>query len=163
VSEEEKMLSTLRDVPNERRYDEVLDTLEKGSFWPRDWAARQYAGLIITAMCYAVVEDEHVARRYAVMRVLETFLEHRLDLAPTTPEDLMDPRSRVAHLAIPSYKEQCEPWLDILEYMQLRNWSRKGIHEDLDREGELRRAIETEFSHEVLEEVEASAAEWWIR
>ena len=157
------MVSTLRDTDNRHQYSAVLDTLERGSFWPRDWAARQYVGMVITAMCHAVIDDEHEARRFAVLRVLETFLEHRHDLLPATGQDCMNPRNRVATLAIPDCEEQCGPWLDILEYMQLRNWSRKGLHQDEAREQELRNAIEVQFSREILVEVEEGAEGWWMR
>ena len=154
---------TLRDTRTMREYAAVLETLEKGSFWSREWAAKQYLGLVITAMCQSVTDDEHVARRYAVLRVLEVFLEHRHDLLPAAEQDRMDPRERVATLAIPNCEEQCKPWLDVLEYMQLMNWTRKGVYEDEARAIQLRQAIEEQFSREVLAEVDDGTESWWIK
>ena len=157
------MKVTLRDPQTTRAYASVLETLDKGSFWTKEWAARQYLGLVITAMCHSVVDDEHDARRYAVLRVLEVFLEHRHDLAPASIQDRQEPRRRVATLAIPNCEEQCKPWLDILEYMQLMNWTRKGVYEDAERAEELRHEIEEQFSREVLAEAEAGTDAWWIQ
>ena len=157
------MVATLKDDRTMREYAGVLETLEKGSFWPTDWAAHQYLGLVITGMCLSVVDDEHAARRFAVLRVLEAFLEHRHDLLPAMGPDLDQPRRRVATLAIPNCEEQCKPWLDVLEYMQLMNWTRKGTYRDDARAEELRHAIAEQFSPAVLAEVDAGPMGWWIR
>ena len=154
---------TLRNTRTVEEYAAVLETLDKGSFWSKEWAARQYLGLVITAMCHSVIDDEHGARRYAVLRVLEVFLEHRYDLLPATDQDRMDPRERIATLAIPNCEEQCKPWLDVLEYMQLLNWTRKGVYEDAQRAAELRHSIEEQFSREVLAEVDNGTESWWVR
>lgn len=156
-------MTTLKDSRTVREYSSVLETLEKGSFWSREWAARQYLGVVITGMCLSVVDDEHDARRYAVARVLEVFLEHRHNLTPAVGSDLERPRHRVATIAIPNCEEQCEPWLDVLEYMQLENWSRKGIHSDVERANELRQKIGDKFSSEVLAEIDANTQGWWLR
>ncbi|MCK4513780.1 MAG: hypothetical protein KAU31_00910 [Spirochaetaceae bacterium] len=154
---------TLKDNRTRSEYASVLEALDKGSFWSKEWAERQYLGLVITAMCYSVIDDEHEARRYAMMRVLEVFLEHRHDLLPATDFDRLQPRSRIATLAIPNCEEQCKPWLDVLEYMQLMNWTRKGVCEDASRVEELRHAIEDQFSHQILAEIEIGPESWWIR
>ena len=160
---EEQVMNTLRDTQNVREYTSVLETLDRGSFWSKEWASRQYLGLVITAMCRSVVDDEHEARRFAVMRVLEVFLEHLHNLQPAGGPDYMSPRQRVAALAIPNYEEQCKPWLDVLEYMQLQNWTRKGIHSDPERVAVLRTAVEEQFSPAILAEVDAGAQTWWVR
>jgi hypothetical protein len=114
-------------------------------------------------MCYAVGATAQDAQRYATLRVLETYIEHLFDLFPATPEDIRDPRGRVRKLAIPGNEGACEPWIDILEYIQLRNWRRKGIgasfHEP--RMQDLRRHIAMSFSPELVQEVEESTHEWW--
>jgi hypothetical protein len=156
------MISTLKDTRTQHDYDSVLETLDKGAFWSRDWASRQYLGLVITAMCHSVVDDEHEARRFAVLRVLEVFLEHQHDLLPATDMDRLHPRNRIATLAIPNCEIECKPWLDVLEYMQLMNWTRKGVYEDSTRAEELRHAIEEEFSPAVLAEADADAQTWWV-
>lgn len=154
---------TLKDSRTTREYACVLETLDRGSFWSREWAAHQYLGLVVTAMCYSVIDDEHEARRYAVMRVLEVFLEHRHNLLPVSEHDRRQPRQRIAGLAIPNCEEQCKPWLDVLEYMQLMNWTRKGVYEDATRAEELRHAIEEQFSHELLAEVDVGPESWWVQ
>ena len=156
-------MQTLKDDRTTGEYAAVLDTLDKGAFWPKEWAARQYLGLVITAMCHSVIDDEHQARRYAVLRVLEVFLEHRHDLLPTSERDRVQPRQRIATLAIPDCEEQCKPWLDILEYMQLMNWTRKGVYQDAARAAELRHAIEGQFSPEILAEIDIGPLSWWLR
>ena len=153
---------TLKDNRTRQEYACVLEILDKGSFWSKEWAARQYLGLVITAMCHSVIDDEHEARRYAVMRVLEVFLEHRHDLLPVSERDRRQPRQRIAGFAIPNCEEQCKPWLDILEYMQLMNWTRKGVYQDAARAGELRHAIEEQFSRELLAEVDVGPESWWL-
>ena len=47
--------------------------------------------------------------------------------------------------------------------MQLMNWTRKGIYEDVARAEELRHLIEEQFSADVLAEVDAGTHAWWIR
>ena len=121
VSEEDPTTVTLKDPRTAREYASVLETLDKATFWSKEWAARQYVGLVITAMCQSVVDDEHEARRYAMMRVLEVFVEHVHNLQPASIHDRLEPRRRVTALAVPNHEEQCKPWLDILEYMQLKN------------------------------------------
>lgn len=157
------MISTLKDRTTKEQYAGVLGTLEKGAFWSRDWANRQYVGMVLTAMCHAVMNDEHEARRFAVLRVMEVFLEHRHDLLPATEFDRLRPRNRIATLAVPDHEAECKPWLDVLEYMQLRNWTREGVFEDRPRSDELRVAIADQFSTEVLVEIDESADDWWIR
>jgi hypothetical protein len=157
------MILTLKDNTTHDQYGSVLDTLEKGSFWSRDWATRQYVGLVITAMCHSVVDDEHEARRYAVLRVMEVLLEHQHDLLPATDFDRSQPRNRIATLAIPNCEAECKPWLDILEYMQLMNWSREGVFEDASRAEELRNAIGDQFSPDILAEIEAGPLSWWVQ
>jgi len=154
---------TLRDSRTTDEYAAVLETLDKGSFWSREWADRQYLGLVVTAMCHSVIDDEYVARRFAVLRVLEVFMEHRHDLLPATEFDHLDPRERVATLAIPHHEGECERWLNVLEYMQLMNWTRKGLYEDAARADELRHAIEEDFSREVLAEIDAGTQTWWVQ
>ena len=166
------MTHTLEGRNTRDQYAKVLDTLDKTAYWPREWAERQYIGLVVTAMCHSVIDDPHEARRYAVLRVLEVFLEHLHDLAPATDFDRSHPRNRIAPLAIPSCEEQCRPWLDVLEYMQLLNWTRKGVLDDATRVSELRQAIEEQFSSEILAEIHARASladvngvpqAWWIQ
>lgn len=152
----------MMDTETKREYLNVLETLDRGSFWPKEWAAEQELGLLITAMCFSVVNDKHDARRFAVLRVLELLLEDRHDLLPATVQDYAHPRNRIAPFAIPGYDEQCEPWLDVLEYQQLRNWRRKGVHEDPKREEQLRRSIEERFSGEFVAEIEEGVRTWWI-
>ena len=79
-------------VRTAREYASVLEILDKATFWPKEWAARQYLGLVITAMCQSVVDDEHEARRYAMMRVLGVFVEHVHNLQPASIHDRLELR-----------------------------------------------------------------------
>jgi hypothetical protein len=144
-----------------QRYREVLDVLDRANAWPRPWAEHQYVGLVISAMCNAVVKDANEARRYAVLRVMETFMEHRHDLLPATHSDFIEPRSRVAKLALAEYERECEPWIDILEYMQLQNWQRKGTSVDRSRIACLREQISDNFSPALADEIDEGTESWW--
>lgn len=144
------------------QYTAVLDVLDKAHLWDRQWAQRQHVGLVVTAMCYAVVEDENEARRFAVLRVLEVLLEHQADLLPATEADFVRPRSRVAALAVAERAHECAPWIDVLEYLQLRNWTRKGVYSDPNREGFLREQIEGSFGEKAFELIQANREAWWL-
>lgn len=140
---------------------ETLDRLEPMGMWDRTWAEHQYVGFVLTAMCLSVVDDLADARQYAVLRLLETLLEDRFNLLPATERDFHDPRRRVMKLVIHENREACEPWIDILEYLQLRNWRRKGVYEDTARIEELRGQIAERFSPELLIEIDKEGDEWW--
>ena len=142
-------------------HESVLATLDKAAAWPRSWAEHQYVGLVLSAMCAAVLNDPREARQYGVLRVMEAFMEHRHDLLPASLEDFQNPRSRVARLAIAEYKDACEPWIDILEYIQLRNWRRKTIYDDPARIADLREQISRSFSEELVAEIEEGTEDWW--
>jgi hypothetical protein len=108
------------------------------------------------------MENENEARRLAVLRVLEVLLEHKADLLPATEADYLRPRSRVAALAVAGCAHACEPWIDVLEYLQLRNWTRKGVYSDPDREDFLQEQIASSFGPETPELLKADRAAWWV-
>jgi hypothetical protein len=143
-------------------YEAVLDSLDAGAFWARKWAARQYVGLVLTAMCIDLSPDVETARRCAVMRVMQVFLEQLHNLAPVSEDDIANPRRRVEMLAVPGQEAASERWIDVLELLQLRNWLRKKRIAETIRIEELRGRVTESFSAELLEEVEESTEEWWI-
>lgn len=155
-------MKSLNVSPIVKEYGAVLDVLSAGSFWSRAWALRQYVGLVITAMCVSTVGDTTMARRYAVLRVMEIFLEHRCDFFPRTEGDRDAPRNRVALLSIPGLEAECEKWVDILEYMQIRNWIREGIPDETGRTDTLRSRIITHFSEDLMDEIDAQSKSWWL-
>ncbi len=126
MEEAEGVTVSLRTPDVLAKYREVVDGLGSVGLWTKQWALAQYVGLVLTAMCYAVAKKAAQARQYAVLRVLETFVEHRFDLFPATESDMQLPRQRVEKLAVAGCEAECESWIDVLEYMQLRNWQRKG-------------------------------------
>ena len=155
------MVDSLLTQEHTHRYREVLDILDRAGAWPREWAEHQYVGLVISAMCNTVVKDANEARRFAVLRVMETFMEHRHNLLPATSSDFIDPRSRVAKLALAEYEQECDPWIDILEYMQLQNWRRKGTAIDEARIASLRAQIADNFSPTLTDEIDKGTESWW--
>ena len=156
------MIGTLKDETTTARMIRVLESLDEAGVAPFEWASSQYVARVITAMAHDTVDDELVARRYATLRLMDVLLEHRHNLLPAGPADFMDPRARVLPLAIGESVAQCEPWLDILEYMQLLNWKRKKIHSNPDRERDLKQKIVDNFSYDLVAEIHSDTEEWWI-
>ena len=156
------MYTTLQTQVTVSEYNDALGILDRMGCWDRQWAARQYIGLVVTGMCMAVAKNEIEGRQFVILRLLDVLLEHQFNLLPATALDFLNPRDRVAKLSIPEHEEECEPWLDILEYMQLRNWERKGTYGNQSRLAYLREQIGEEFSEELLKEVETCSMEWWV-
>jgi len=155
-------MTTFRTDEIEREYDAVLDVLDQGAFWKKRWAAELYIGRVLTAMSMDVSPTPTAARRNAVSRVMLVLLEHLHSLSPATDEDLQAPRDRVETLTIPCVGDKCERWIDLLELMQLRNWTKKGVFSDASRESELQKSVTEQFSPELLKEVQEVKGEFWV-
>ena len=148
----------------QHEYEEVVQALNPVCLWTEDWARRQYVGLVLTAMCHTVVENAKQAKQYAVLRAMETFVEHRYNLFPAQADDWTLPRQRVDKLQIPGAETECAPWIDVLEYIQLLNWRRKGLVAQDAFQGridELGGGISREFSPELLDEIKDETEQWW--
>jgi hypothetical protein len=155
-------MTTFRTDEIEREYDAVLDVLDQGAFWKKRWAAELYIGRVLTAMSMDVSPTPTAARRNAVSRVMLVLLEHLHNLSPATDEDLQAPRDRVETLTIPCVGDKCERWIDLLELMQLRNWTKKGLLSDASREAALEKSVSEQFSPELLREIQEVKGEFWL-
>jgi len=155
-------MTTFRTDEIEREYDAVLDVLDQGAFWKKRWAAELYIGRVLTAMSMDVSPTPTAARRNAVSRVMLVLLEHLHSLSPATDEDLQAPRDRVETLTIPCVGDKCERWIDLLELMQLRNWTKKGVFSDASREAALEKSVSEQFSPELLKEIQEVKGEFWL-
>ena len=114
---------------------------------------------IVTAMCFDVCDDPVVAEMQAVAKVSMVFMEIERHLSPT--EDYIDrPIERLRPFLISGAEERQQPWIDILNLVQLRNWHRKGVGDYGAAIVDLERTIETFLGKETYTEDVAGIRGW---